>query len=209
MLSCELCGPKRAARYRHAIAEQAAARKMQRFLTLTLDPKKIPDEMDSISYLRQCWAKFRVYLGRTYSKVSFISIVELQKNGTAHLHLLVGSYLPVEWIREKWQAVGGGWMVWISRVCDLHHVGKYLSKYLTKELLLSVPGKKKRVSTSRDIKLFPPPVGIWTYTRKPIRVVWMRLKGLITNHEFDVKGLKSFVVFPRGASLNGNAGTAV
>lgn len=196
MLSCDHCGPKKAARYRFAIAEQATARKMQRFLTLTLDPKKIPEGMDSVSYLRDCWAKFRVYLGRGYGRISFISIVELQKNGTAHLHLLVGSYLPIEWVRQSWQAVGGGWMVWIERVCDLHHVGKYLSKYLTKELLRSVEGKKKRVSTSRDIKLFIKSKG-WFRLARPIRVVWTRIKGVIVDHEFDDFGLKSFVVFPK------------
>ena len=41
--------------------------------------------------------------------LAFISVVELQGNGNPHLHLLVGSYLPKQWISSVWQALGGGW----------------------------------------------------------------------------------------------------
>ena len=37
----------------------------------------------------------------------------------------------------------------------VHNVARYLSKYLTKDLLLSAPKGTRRITTSRDIHLFP------------------------------------------------------
>ena len=55
------------------------------------------------------------------------------------------------------------------RCVDVHRVSAYLSKYLTKDLLLSVPAKKKRISTSRDMRLFDQrePSG-WHFDKAPI-----------------------------------------
>jgi hypothetical protein len=195
-LSCPDCGPKKAAKYKRAIAEHAKTFKLQRFMTLTLDPKKIGESQDSVSYLRKCFSKFRVYLGRKYGKqnVSYISIVELHKSGIAHLHVLVGVYIPQEWIKENWQRVGGGRIVDI-RLVDIHNVAKYLSKYVTKDMLLMVPAKKKRISTSRNIRLFPPKEKSgFLLSILSIGMLWETMgKGIISDHRFDKHGLLSFV----------------
>jgi hypothetical protein len=53
------------------------------------------------------------------------------------------NYLDYEaWISQAWQSVGGCRIVDI-RLVDIHRVGAYLSKYLTKDLLLSAPACKK------------------------------------------------------------------
>jgi hypothetical protein len=149
-----VCGPKKARRLRHAIIEAALKHGMRRFLTLTLDPRHCSAE-ESVEYIKECWSKFRIYLGRLYGKsISFIWILELQKSGYAHLHILVDRYIHFAWIQESWQAVGGGRFVNIKLV-DIHSVTAYLSKYLTKEVILADyrPGTR-RYSTSRSIKLF-------------------------------------------------------
>lgn len=201
-LSCERCGPKKAVMYRRAIAARAAEYKLQRFMTLTLDPKKIDDGKDSVSYLRECFAKFRVYLGRKFGKekVSFISVVELHKSGIAHLHVLVGMYISQKWISENWQRVGGGRIVDI-RMVDVHNMGKYLSKYVTKDLLLMVPASKKRISTSRNIKLLGEKV------KSGFRIVAERIEtmfewlhgGEMFDFIFDDCGLAAFKFKERGA----------
>lgn len=198
-LSCEHCGPKKAAIYRRAVARRAAEYKLQRFMTLTLDPRKIDSGADSVSYLRKCFSKFRVYLGRKYGKekVSYISVIELHKSGLAHLHVLVGVYIPQQWISENWQRVGGGRIVDI-RLVDVHNVSKYLSKYITKDLLLMVPAKKKRISTSRNIRLFDPK------KKSGFRVSFESIRNLfdwafecsaesLFNFRFDCFGLQSFL----------------
>ncbi len=204
-LSCEFCGPKRAARYRQAIATRAAEHKLQRFMTLTLDPKKLDAGKDSISYLRDCFAKFRVYMGRRFQRsISYISIVELHKSGIAHLHVLVESYIPIDWIRASWQAVGGGKIVDI-RFVDVHRVSAYLTKYITKDLLLMVPARKKRISTSRKIRLFEPKQPS-NFRMDPtgINFLFEQVDGTLFDFKFDDwAGLKSFSLIPRdGPSFN-------
>jgi hypothetical protein len=152
-LSCPRCGPRKAKAYRKAIGAAAEANRLTRMMTLTLDPAKI-DIPDSVAYLRQCFTKFRVYLHRKFGQaVSFIAVVEEQKNGRAHMHCLVGVFIDQRWISQSWQAVGGGRIVDI-RTVDVHRIHAYIAKYLTKEFMLSVPLGKKRISTSRDIRLF-------------------------------------------------------
>lgn len=150
---CGFCGPRKAKRYRYAISLIAEREQLNKFLTLTLDPKKITG--NPVRYLRKAFDKFRVYL-RKYAKeqgltIKYICVLEFQKNGNPHLHILLNCCLPHEWISSSWSAVGGGF-IWITRV-DVHRVSRYLSKYLTKELLLSAPLRSRRVTTSRSIHI--------------------------------------------------------
>ena len=59
--SCPECGPKKARKLQKAIEEKAREMDLTRFLTLTLDPKTIPPDIDQNKYLRKVWRKFRVY----------------------------------------------------------------------------------------------------------------------------------------------------
>jgi hypothetical protein len=193
-LTCERCGPFRAKKYRKAIGRIAEERNLTRFLTLTLDPKKLEPGEESIAYIRKCFAKFRVYLGRRFKgSITFISVVELHKSGTAHLHILVGRYIDQGWIKKSWQAVGGGYKVDI-RLVDVHRINAYLSKYVTKAILTSVPAHKKRISTSRDICINPKKEKQegWNYSLESIDVMW----GLVNDpgnkvyaHRFDSEGV--------------------
>jgi len=199
-LACDFCGPKKARKYRLAIADRAGEKNLKRFMTLTLDPKKIPAGQDSISYLRGCFSKFRVYLGRKFedkkTKPSFIAIVELHKSGIAHLHVLVGVFIEQSWISESWQAVGGGRIVDI-RLVDIHRVSTYLTKYVTKDLMLAVPASKKRVSTSRDIKLFPPKVKSG-FRKSSMSIEYHQdfERGEQFQFRFDAQGFRSFLIIP-------------
>jgi hypothetical protein len=59
-----------------------------------------------------------------------------------------------KWISKTWDRLGGGRIVYIKQV-TVRNITRYLSKYLTKELLLSAPKGTRRITTSRTIKLFP------------------------------------------------------
>jgi hypothetical protein len=165
---CPYCGPRRAKRYKHAIRAMAEARQLQRFLTLTLDPKKI--EGDPVRYLNAAFAKLRIYLQREFGvSPQYIRVLEFQKNGNPHFHILIDRYIDLEWIRRAWVAVGGGFMVDI-RFVDVHRVSRYLSKYLTTDLLMSAPLRCRRVTTSRGIKLLEktPSETTWTLVKVTI-----------------------------------------
>jgi len=169
---CERCGPKRVRQLRHKITESATLNNLKRHMTLTLDPRKCSAEQ-SVIYIKKSWAKFRIYLKRKFSSsITYIAITEFQKNGYAHLHVLVDRRIPFAWIQQSWQAVGGGKFVNIQMV-GINNVSAYLSKYLTSDILLSPNyGKYRRYSTSRDLKLFPKPKnGSWELIKLPISLI--------------------------------------
>jgi hypothetical protein len=37
----------------------------------------------------------------------FVGVPEFQKNGNAHLHVLLGQYIPQKWLSHAWQSIGG------------------------------------------------------------------------------------------------------
>jgi hypothetical protein len=193
--SCSYCGPRRAKRYKYAIRATAEALKLCRFLTLTLDPSKI--EGDPVPYLNATFAKLRVYWKREYGvALTYIRILEFQKNGNPHFHILIDRYMPQAWLQASWQAVGGGRMVDI-RYVDIHRISHYLSKYLTKELLLSAPLGCRRVTTSRGIKLLEktPSEIVWEFLRIPIWVLFEFCIGSVSSVSFDEEGeLEAFSV---------------
>jgi hypothetical protein len=155
-LTCPHCGPRQAKKYLEAIAKRAEENKLTRCLTLTLDPAKLPPGTNSVQYIRECWNKFRVYLSREfYRPVQFICVLEFQKNGNAHFHILIDRFIDQKWVSVQWQAVGGGKIVDI-RCVDVHRVKNYLTKYLTKDLMALCPKHRRRITTSRAIRLFDP-----------------------------------------------------
>ncbi len=100
----------------------------------------------------------RVSLSRKFGKsLPFVGVLEFQKNGTAHLHLLVGQYISQGGLSRAWEAIGGGKVVDI-RYVDVHRVSAYLSVYLagdkvakTLELL---PKRARIFTTARSIVLW-------------------------------------------------------
>ena len=132
------------------------------------------------------------------SGVQYIAVVELQKSGMAHLHVLVDRFLQKAWLDEAWRAVGGGF-TWI-KYTDVHRVSAYIAKYLTKDLFAAVPSKKKRISTSRGIRLFEKrePLG-WFRDSRSIAFHYQRnarLTGKVMSDLYeDELGLKSFSLF--------------
>jgi hypothetical protein len=124
-------GTAHVTRHRAQVAELAEKYQLKRFVTLTLDPKRIPPGQRSDRYLRNCWRKMRVSFQRKFGQsLRFISVLEYQKSGMAHLHFLVGVYIPQDWLSEAWQAVGGGMIVDI-RYVEVHRVASYVTPYLT------------------------------------------------------------------------------
>jgi hypothetical protein len=153
--SCSYCGPRKARTARAAIRTVASDLGLKYFLTLTLDPKKLDHKKFAVPHLRLCFNKFREYLKREFGvPPSYICILEFTQAGIPHLHILIDRYVPQKWISSTWARLGGGRIVFIKQV-TIANVTRYLSKYLTKELLLSAPKGTRRITTARAIKLFP------------------------------------------------------
>jgi len=195
-MSCQRCGPKRARQYRFAIAREAEVHGLTRFLTLTIDPSRVAGTDQSVDYIRECFNKFRTYLRRICgSRVEYIAVLELQKSGMAHMHILLSRYIPKAQIDDAWTGVGGGF-TWIKHV-DVHRVSAYMSKYLTKDLFVGVASKKKRVSTSRGIRLFEKRQSTgWSMDFRPVGFHFQKYvqnRGrIVADIVRDQVGLKSF-----------------
>jgi hypothetical protein len=179
------------------IAQTAERLKLNRLLTLTLDPKKLEGE-ESTKYINETFAEFRVYLKRYLGYApSYIRVLEYQKNGNAHLHVLLGCYLPKDWISEAWSAVGGGIIIDIRQV-DMHRVSHYLSKYLTKQMIECAPKGARRVTTSRSIRLLEKQPTDYEYRmmRIPILLAYDYFRAHVTRTVPDADGyLSSFETF--------------
>ena len=186
---CIYCGPRKARLYKHLIGKIAEREQLTRCVTLTLDPSKIRG--NSVRYLRSVFNKFRLYLRRKFHViVKYIAVLEFQKNGIAHLHLLVDRFIPRAWIKRSWSAVGGGSVVDV-RFVDVHRLSRYLSKYLTPELLQSAPSRARRVTTSRSIWLIEKRQsdGSWTLHKVNIFFCHSRLSPDVADVQVDEDGM--------------------
>jgi hypothetical protein len=158
---CNRCRNPKLKEVRTEISRIASEKKLNKMATLTLDPKRISrrDRVRTDRYLRDCWRKMRVSLGRKFGEsVDYVGILEFQKNGTAHLHLLLGRFIEQKWLSDAWHAVGGGRIVDI-RLVDVHRVTAYLSVYLAgdkvKHTLKLLAVRARIFTTSRSIRLWP------------------------------------------------------
>jgi hypothetical protein len=192
--NCRYCGPKKARRYKRAIREMAESKRLNRFLTLTLDPKLIGSD-DPVIYINKAFAKWRTYVKRKFGvSITYIRVLEFQTNGNPHFHILVDRFIPQAWVKQSWSAVGGGRFVDI-RFVDLHRISRYLSKYLTKELLLSAPMRSRRVTVSRGLRLIQKSKTneSWRLHRISIWILFEQLVPDLSTVELDEEGvLRSF-----------------
>jgi integrase len=95
--------------------------------------------------------------------------------GLPHYHILTDRFIDQKWISWTWNQLGGARVVDI-RFVQVRKIARYLSKYLTKELLLSAPKGTRRITTARAVKLFPKYISAtikWELLRSSI---WFLLK---------------------------------
>ena len=158
---CNRCRGPKLKKMRARLAQIASEHKLTRMVTLTLDPKRLSkqDRERTDRYIRDCWRKMRVLLARKHEGKSlpFVGVLEFQKNGNAHLHVLVGQYIAQKWLSVAWQSIGGGRHVDI-RFVDVHRVSAYLSPYLTGNKVLHtlelLPKRARIFTTARCIVLW-------------------------------------------------------
>ena len=195
---CSRCGPRKAKHYRYQIGVEAERLHLDKFMTLTLNPKKI--DGDPIRYMRRCWAKLRVALFRKFGRTpDYICVLEFHLSGRPHLHFLVSRYIDWSWLSAEWQSVGGGWKVDISKVKSLRRVRNYVSKYLSKGLLLSAPPRSRRVTASQRIHLNEkrkPSSAVWKLERRSIERLFEDRAAEVIATTWEEEILQSFSTGP-------------
>jgi hypothetical protein len=120
--------------------------------------------------IRRSFNHLREYLKREFGEsLRYICILEFTAKRVPHLHVLLDRYIDHTFMSKSWANLGAGYVVWVKRV-EARRVARYLSKYLTKELIESAPKGTRRITTSRDIHLFEKFVSDirWTFLRESI-----------------------------------------
>src|SRR6266404_6782618 len=194
-LRCPYCRKPELSTLRSRIAQLACQLQLKRFVTLTLDPKRLTDRKRTDRYIRKCWRKMRVSLERKFGKtVQFIGVLEFQKSGVPHLHLLVGVYIPQAWLSTAWQSIGGGKIVDI-RYVDVHRVTACLTAYLVGEKIEHtlgwLPPRARIFTTSRGIRLSEKSKSAgWWIVRRSISLIEFASKNP-TAHRYKDEKLRS------------------
>jgi hypothetical protein len=177
---CAACGPKKRRKLRARLVTLATQAKLDKMLTLTVDPARIPVGEDPITFVRnKVWRDMRTYLKRFLAqRIVYIAILETHQSGIGHLHVLVSRYLPHAVVKRFSIALGGGEIVDIRHV-GVRNVGAYLSKYLSKES--DLPSGVRHVTTSRGLTIWPEahreknvaiPETSWQLLRLPIELYY-------------------------------------
>lgn len=213
---CSYCAKRKATKYRNNIMREAERLKLCRMATFTLDPK-IPcvdrltgEQVSPVRYIKAVWAKVRAQMKKRYGQApKYICVMEFQEETKMpHLHVLLDRYMEQKWLQRVWMQAGGGEHVDIRRkknkageqmISDQFiSAARYVSKYLTKELLMSAPKRSRRVTVAHGVSLNDKKKSkthTWALIRESIFVMFARLAKCakeITHGPDDV--LQSFAV---------------
>jgi hypothetical protein len=103
---------------------------------LTLDPSKFMRLIDEFAFIDKAWAKTRAWLYKRYGHFEFVKVLEVQKTGRPHLHVLLSGivYIPHDELYAIWQKYGGGY-VWIRPIEKSIDAVSYVLKYVNKTIL--------------------------------------------------------------------------
>ena len=141
---CDRCSKKRAAAVRDKFIELGRLYDLTRFLTLTINPKTVPQEFSCTKqmrqlYLKKCWHRFSTNMKKNWSTFEFLWVMEWhkRKDGFPHLHVMISSFMPKKRIEKAWHAAGGGFIK-IKRVSTDDQLAQYCCKYMSKDVILSV-----------------------------------------------------------------------
>lgn len=134
-------------RAKSLIFEYAYCNKWDYFITLTISPDQY-DRYDLAAYIKDLGKWLSNYKTNHGSKIQYILIPEQHKDGAWHMHGLISGILPKHLIRNE-----HGYLDWpmyakkfgfcsLDPLRDHEAVSKYITKYVTKELLSRSYGQR-------------------------------------------------------------------
>jgi len=105
-------------------------------LEFTLDPKRFMRLKDEFQIISKGWSKLRSWLLKRYGKFQFLKVLEIQKSGRPHLHVLISGIYFVNHteLSAIWDKYGGG-HVWLRSVYGDINAIWYVLKYVNKTVL--------------------------------------------------------------------------
>ena len=141
--TCPACVFIKANKVKNLLRTVAIINNLQYFLTLTLSPDQIPLEYrpkgDNLThkYITKLFNTLLTNIRRDIVKefdeketLKYLWVIQFQKNGNAHLHILLSTRLPIIKVREIWERIGGGKIMYIEKVENIDSAAAYISEYL-------------------------------------------------------------------------------
>lgn len=117
---------------------------LNKFLTLTFGVNET-----NLNIARYEFDKFVKRLKTYFANFKYIEVVEFQKRGAIHFHLLCNlPYIEIGYLSKIW----GNGFVKINRIDNIDNVGAYITKYMTKDNIDERLVGRKCYSMSKGLK---------------------------------------------------------
>lgn len=123
-----------------------------KFITYTF-AKNIENLDEANSY----WKEFNKKMRKEFGSLKYLAVVEFQKRGAVHYHVLYFNFPYIHNIKERIAKIWGHGFIKIIVLKNIRNIGAYVAKYLQKEMIDSKLVGRKAYFCSR---------GLW----KPIEI---------------------------------------
>ena len=153
--SCDTCASVKLRMAQH----KARAGHPERHIVLTLPARTHTQTAKDLEFINRAFGRLVAQIRKEFSSFEYMRVVELQKNGTPHLHVLCrGTYIPFKWLSQHWQKLTGAWMVHIKAITRTSNAINELTKYLAKTArkLEGTTAKINIITTSKHWIIDPP-----------------------------------------------------
>lgn len=136
---------KTAQRARATVRRTANANpQLNKFLTLTY-----ADNETNLTQARKDFDKFVKRVKTRYKDFQYLNVVEFQKRGAVHFHMLCNlPYVDVNEFSKVW----GHGFIKVNRIDNVDNVGAYITKYMTKENVDARLAGRKCYSMSKGLQ---------------------------------------------------------
>lgn len=110
------------------------------------------EHITSVKEANKIWSLFVKRLNYTFNrKFRYMSVVEFQKSGRVHYHVMYFDMPFIENIKEKISDIWGYGFINVKTVTHVRFIGGYVSKYLTKDTMDNRLVGQKAYFTSRNV----------------------------------------------------------
>jgi len=116
---------------------------LNKFLTLTF-----AENVESVDEANYHFRLFMLRLRRLFPPLQYVAVVEFQKRGAVHYHILLN--LPYT-LNEQIATLWGHGFIRINRISKAYHVGRYIAKYIQKGTIDNRLWGKKAFWRSRGL----------------------------------------------------------
>jgi len=186
--------PSCAKRLRRIWSARIAAAHPDRFITLTVDPRRHASPQAAYEAALKALPKFIRLARDRFGPMEYAGIWELHESGYPHLHLAQrGPFLPQRWMSAHWARLGIGKIVHIKRIHDGPGCARYVAKYMAKTMQgrTSHLAIRRIVMRSRGFELKSPAPDT---TRAPV-------KPLVVPTRREIADVVEFLVYDVGCTF--------